>query len=137
MNDNSPTAPTEQIGVSLVDGDATVRHARQIMLRSQLYDVRSDATCAAMLADPSSPDYRCIIVDIHMPEVDGVGLLRAMRASGWRGKGMLLDGLEPGSELMQAAERRGDKVYERVITDGALVTAIAALIDHEWSGWNA
>lgn len=137
MTNDSSTASTEQIGVSLVDGEATVRHTRQIMLRSQNYDVRSYATCAAMLADPSSRDYPCIVVDIHMPEVDGVGLLSTMRASGWRGKGILLDGLEPGSELKQAAERHGDKVYERTITDGALVTAIAALIDHNWSIWNA
>jgi FixJ family two-component response regulator len=137
MTNNGSTASTEQIGVSLVDGDATVRHARQIMLRSQRYDVRSYATCAAMLADPRSRDYSCIVVDIEMPEVDGVGLLREMRASGWRGKGILLDGLEPGSELMHAAERHGDKVYERTITDGALVTAIAASIDHSWSTRNA
>jgi FixJ family two-component response regulator len=130
MTGETSAAPGENIGVSLVDGDPTIRHARQIMLRSQSYDVRSYATCAAMLADPRSRNYRCIVVDIHMPEIDGVGLLREMRATGWRGKGILLDGLDPGSELMRAAERHGDKVYERMIADGALVAAIDASVDH-------
>ena len=67
--------PAESIGVSLVDGDSDIRHARQIMLRSERYDVRSYATCAALLADPRSRGYACIVVDIHMPEVDGLKLL--------------------------------------------------------------
>ncbi len=134
-----PAASTspEGIGVSLVDGDATIRHARQIMLRSERYDVRSYATCAALLADPRSRDYPCIVVDNEMPEVDGVGLLRQMRATGWRGKGILLAGLKPGSALIQSAERHGDKVLERTIADGALVAAIAASVDRGWNGWNA
>ena len=134
-----PTAPPspDPIGVSLVDGDATIRHARQIMLRSERYDVRSYATCAALLADPRSRDYGCIVVDIDMPEVDGIALLRQMRASGWRGKGILLDGLEPGGTLMRNAERHGDRVLERTIADGPLLAAIAASVDRGWSGWNA
>lgn len=127
----------ESVGVSLVDGDATIRHARQIMLRSACYEVRSYITCAALLADPRSRDYPCIVVDIDTNEVDGIGLLKDMRASGWRGKGILLNGLVKDSALMRDAERHGDKVLDRTIADGPLVAAIAALVDRGWAGWNA
>jgi FixJ family two-component response regulator len=137
MTDPTALISPEPIGVSLVDGDATIRHARQIMLRSERYDVRSYATCAALLADPRSRDYGCIVVDNDMPEVDGVELLREMRATGWRGKGILLDGIEPGGALVQSAERHGDRVLERTIGDGPLIAAIAASVDRGWSGWNA
>ncbi|MEZ0495750.1 response regulator [Sphingomonas sp. IW22] len=127
---------SETIGVSLVDGDAAVRHARQLMLRSQDYDVRSYATCAALLADPRSRDYPCIILDLEMEDIDGPALLREMRASGWRGKALLLDGLAPGSPMLREAERHGDIVLARNISDGALLTAIAGSIDRGWAGWN-
>lgn len=130
-------SPSESVGVSLVDGDSTVRHARQLMLRAEDYDVRSYATCAALLADPRSRDYQCIILDLEMEEIDGIALLREMRASGWRGKALLLDGLEPGSPMLREAERHGDTVLERNIADRPLLAAIAASIDHGWASWNA
>ncbi len=131
-----PSSP-ETIGVSLVDGDSAIRHARQLMLRSENYDVRSYATCAALLADPRSRDYPCIILDLEMEDIDGPGLLREMRASGWRGKALLLDGLDPGSPMLIEAERHGDTVLARNVGDRVLLSAISASIDHGWASWNA
>lgn len=126
-----------KVGVSLVDGDATVRHARQLMLRSEDYDVRSYATCAALLADPRSRDYPCIILDVEMEDVDGRDLLRQMRATGWRGKALLLDGLHPARPMLLEEERHGDKVLQSNVGDKVLLNAIAASIDHSWVGWAA
>ncbi len=137
MNDAIASASGEGVGVSLVDGDATVRHDRQIMLRSERYDVRSYATCAALLADPRSREYPCIVLDVHSRDVDGIDLLRRMRATGWRGRAILLDGIEPGSALMHDAEMQGDKVLGRTIGDGSLLTAIATSVKHGRADWNA
>lgn len=125
------------IGVSLVDGDSAIRHARQIMLRSEKYDVRSYATCSALLADPRSRDYPCIILDVASDDIDGVALLAQMRASGWRGKAILLDGTDPGGALRRDVERHGDRVLEREVGDDTLMTAIDASVDRGWSGWAA
>lgn len=125
------------IGVSLVDGEPAVRRARQLLLRSEHYDVRSYATCEALLADPRARDYPCIVVDVHMIEGDGVDLLSSMRASGWHGSGILLDGILPGSDLMRDAERHGDRVLPRTITDGALVVAVGEAMDRGSSSESA
>lgn len=137
MQNATKPSSRQMIGVSLVDGDSAIRHARQLMLRSEDYDVRSYATCAALLADPRSRDYPCIILDLEMEDIDGPGLLREMRASGWRGKAILLDGLDPGSPMLIEAARHGDAVLARNVGDRALLTAIEASIDHGWAGWNA
>ncbi|MES3057589.1 hypothetical protein O6V14_18295 [Sphingomonas faeni] len=136
-----PAPPHFGIGVSLVDGDPVIRRARQIMLLSERYDVRSYATGAALLADPRSRDVPCIVVDVACG-VDGDGgsgmeTLHAMRASGWRGKAILLDGTVPPPALIHAAERHGDRILDRTTGDAPLLTAIAASIDHGWSTWNA
>jgi FixJ family two-component response regulator len=136
MSDTNISSP-EGIGVSLVDGDPSVRRARQLMLRAERYEVRSYATCAALLADPRSRDYPCIILDLEMEEVDGMDLLRKMRASGWRGRALLLDGPDPGNLLLQEAERHGDTVLSRNVGGQTLLTAVAASVDRSWAGWNA
>ena len=137
MNIPKPAATVEAIGVSLVSGEASVRHARQLMLRSENYDVRSYATCAALLADPRSRDFACIVLDIETNDHDGVNLLREMRATGWRGRAILLDGHDPHGDYVREAEKHGDRVMERSIGDSSLVAAISASVDRGWSGWNA
>lgn len=127
----------EGVGVSLVGGDSNLRHARQIMLRSERYDVRSYATYAALLADPRSRDCPCIILDVASDDVDGVALLGQMRATGWRGKAILLDEPEPDGALRHDVERHGDRIFERGVGDRTLITAIEASIDRSWSSWNA
>lgn len=135
-SDDTPLSG-ESVGVSLVDGDSGIRHARQIMLRSEKYDVRSYPTCAALLADPRSRDYACIVVDVKMQEVDGLGVLRQMRASGWHGNAILLDGLDLDGELAREAKQHGDEVFDRHIGDRPLVAAIAASVSRGRSNWTA
>ena len=139
---DQPPYPHDGIGVSLVDGDPVIRRARQIMLVSERYDVRSYATCAALLADPRSRDFPCIVVDVDGggigdPGGNGMDTLQAMRASGWRGKAILLDSGPPLPALIHAAERHGDRILDRTTGDAPLLTAIAASIDRGWSTWNA
>ncbi len=125
------------VGVSLVDGDPAIRRARQIMLLSEHYDVRSYATSAALLADPRSRDIPCIVVDVGGIGDSGMAMLLALRASGWRGKAILLDGTAPLPDLVHTAERHGDRILDRTTGDAALLTAIAASIDRGWASWNA
>lgn len=134
MTDEQAAPVGDGVGISLVDGDSSARRARQIMLLSRKYDVRSYATWGALLDDPRSRDYPCIILDVAGEEIDGIGLLGRMRATGWRGKAILLDGDDPAGELGAHAGQHGDRVLERTVGDHALLAAIEALVDR---GWNA
>jgi len=137
MHNANKALPGDGIGVSLVDGEPAVRRARQLMLRSEGFAVRSYPTCAALLADPRSRDYPCIILDLEMETIGGLDLLSRMRASGWRGKALLLDGRDLGSAMIRDAERHGDTVLRRTVGDRTLLSAIAASVDRNWAGWNA
>lgn len=131
MTDNRTTSGREAAGVSLVDGNPAIRHARQIMLRSENYDVRSYATCAALLADPRSRDYPCIVLDVEMEGIDGIDLLARMRASGWQGRAILLDGSKSGDALARQALLQGDRIESRSIGDAALLAAVAASLHRD------
>lgn len=140
MTNNDNTSPRERplkgFGISLVDGDSAVRHARQLMLRSEDFDVRSYATSAALLADTRSRDYSCIVLDVEMEGGDGMTLLREMRATGWHGKAILLGKTEPAIDVVRDVERNGDTIFGRSIGDRSLIAAIEATVDRSWTGWN-
>jgi FixJ family two-component response regulator len=131
MTYDSTPSSREEAGVSLVDGNASIRHARQLMLRSENYDVRSYATCAALLADPRSRDYPCIVLDVEMEDIGGIDLLAQMRASGWHGRAILLDGFEPGDALVREILQNGDRIEERSIGDSSLLAAVAASLHRD------
>lgn len=131
MTHDSTPSSREEAGVSLVDGNASIRHARQLMLRSENYDVRSYATCAALLADPRSRDYPCIVLDVEMEDIAGIDLLAQMRASGWQGRAILLDGFEPGDALIREVLKNGDRIEERSIGDSSLLAAVAASLHRD------
>jgi FixJ family two-component response regulator len=135
MIEGLPVSAPRGVGVSLVEGDPAVRHARQLMLRAERYDVRSYATSAALLADPRSRDYPCLIVDLEPAGGDVHGLLRAMRASGWRGKAILLGSGDRA--IGDAAARHGDRMLPHNTGERALLAAIDASVDRGWGGWNA
>jgi FixJ family two-component response regulator len=76
--------------IALVDGVPVVRHARQLMLRAEGFDVRAYASAAPLLADPRARASACIVAEVQMPEIGGVALVRAMRDQGWDGAAILL-----------------------------------------------
>lgn len=136
MIDELPVSTPKGVGVSLVKGDPAVRHARQLMLRAEQYDVRSYATSAALLADPRARDFPCIVVDLDPAESDVLVLLQGMRDSGWRGKAVLI-GSDANLAIRNGAQRHGDQVLVRPVSERALLNAIDATVDRGWSGWNA
>jgi FixJ family two-component response regulator len=120
--------PETPVGISLIDGDAAVRRERQLMLRSEAFEVRSYATCAAILADRGARTSSCLVADADMPEMRGVELVRLMRARGWRGSAILLAGLGVGNELGGVELEAGDIWLPKTIGDRPLLDAVRATL---------
>lgn len=137
MTDQNRSTLLEAVVVSLVDGDPIVRHERLLMLRSRNFNVRAYETCAALLADPASRNTSSIVVDLDMKNCEGLQLLRRMRASGWRGKAILLRGDNADNMIAREAKKQGDLILPRSLDDQSLVRAISGSADHRWSSWTA
>jgi two-component system, LuxR family, response regulator FixJ len=60
--------------VYIVDDDEAVRDSLSVLLESKAYAVRSFASAPEFLAAASSLPVGCLIVDIRMPEMDGLEL---------------------------------------------------------------
>lgn len=131
MQAHASAAPAAQIGIALVDGDASVRRNRQLMLRAENFDVRSYASCAAMIADPQARAKACVVIDDDMPEISGVELLREMRIVGWHGSGILLRSLGGDDPSDTSLEASGDAVLPKTVADGPLLDAIRLMIKRD------
>jgi FixJ family two-component response regulator len=73
---------TDEFTVYLVDDDAGVRKGLSRLLRARGYDVRPYSSPREFLQqhDPAAPG--CAVLDVAMPDLDGLGLQQALTAGG-------------------------------------------------------
>jgi FixJ family two-component response regulator len=73
---------TDEFTVYLVDDDAGVRKGLSRLLRARGYDVRPYSSPQEFLQqhDPAAPG--CAVLDVAMPDLDGLGLQQALTAGG-------------------------------------------------------
>jgi len=68
---------TERL-VHIVDDDASVRRAAALLLRTQGFLVESHASGVAFLDRMKDLRPGCVLLDVRMPEVDGIGVLEQL-----------------------------------------------------------
>src|SRR5438046_3064265 len=68
--------------VYIVDDDEAVRDSLSVMLESRTYAVKSFGSAPEFLTAAPSLPLGCLIVDIRMPEMDGLELQRCLTGRG-------------------------------------------------------
>ena len=68
--------------VSIVEDDQFFRESIRRLLRSQGYSVEAFASAADFLASPRLVETACLIADVHMPVMSGIGLYRYLVKAG-------------------------------------------------------
>src|SRR5690554_4859243 len=66
--------PVDKDTIIVVDDDAEVRDSLEALLEASGFDVRSFAAATALLADDTAAEAGCAVVDIRMPDMDGLAL---------------------------------------------------------------
>lgn len=110
----------------LVEDDDGVRRSLQLLLSGRGFEVRAFASASAALADPASLGARHLVADYQLPESDGVTMLAAMRARGWKGRAVLITAY-PSEVLQEAARGAGfNAIVEKPLRQQDLFAALAA-----------
>lgn len=128
---NNDAAPHPS--VLLVEDDASVRRSLLLLLRSRHIDARAYASAVPALAyGHASP--ACLVTDLVLPEVDGIALLREMRARGWAGPAILMSGhLTPNLSAM-AEEVGFNVILPKPLADSLLLDTVLRLIGRAGEG---
>jgi FixJ family two-component response regulator len=64
--------------VFLVDDDVGIQKAMSRLLRAEGYEFRSYSTAMEFLADDTNAEPGCVILDLNLPEIDGLQLQQHM-----------------------------------------------------------
>lgn len=114
--------------ILLVEDDPAVRRSLQLILHGSGFLVRSYGTVAASLADPNVGDVHGVIADYRLPDGDGVGLLDAMKAAGFRGNAVLITAF--GSPELEARARAAgfSRMLEKPLAERMLRETMASLL---------
>jgi len=114
--------------VLVVEDDPAVRRSLQLLLQGRGYDVRSYASGASLLADRATRDAACILADYAMPDIDGIALLRELRADGWAGPAILITAYHSRNLEERAAIEGFAEIFEKPLPDRLLTDTVERLI---------
>lgn len=71
-----------KLTVAIVDDDEAVRRALRRMVSSLSYRVADFASGQAFLDDLQRDTFACVLLDLHMPELNGIQILTRLRMGG-------------------------------------------------------
>ena len=97
--------------VVVTDDEVSVRRSLQLLLHANGYEAQSYTSASALLADRDALSADCVIADYNMPDIDGLSLIKALRANGWSGAAILITAY-CSDDLTQRAKASG---YTEVI----------------------
>jgi FixJ family two-component response regulator len=130
MQAHASSQIVERISVSLVVDDMLLRRSLQLLLRSCNYEVRAYATAEALLADSGSRASACLVTDLGMPGMDGITLLRRLRAGGWDGPAILITSSTAPDLASRAADEGFHAVLVKPLVDRIVLEAVRSAIAH-------
>lgn len=118
----------ERPRILLVEDDPAVRRSLQLLLQSQGYDVRAYPSAVGLANNPEALNSSCLVTDLMMPDLDALGLLSALRASGWAGGAILVSGHLTNEWRELAREQGFDAALAKPIPDAVLTQWVARLV---------
>ena len=121
------TPPDPRPAVFLVDDDPAVAHAVQFSFDLEGLDVRSFRDAESLLASGDLPKKGCLILDYHLPGVDGLGLLEQLRAKDVHLPAVLIT-TNPRTHLRARAAAAGVPIIEKPLLTDALLTAVRSAL---------
>ncbi|MBS0521155.1 MAG: response regulator [Proteobacteria bacterium] len=110
--------------IFIVDDDAAIRESLRFLLSCEGLDARSFESASRFLESCTLTEQDCVITDIHLPGMDGLALLRAIRAKGLKNPVIIMTGW-PNSLARQRAAEMGATVFlEKPLKDAEILAAV-------------
>ena len=124
---NAAAEPRIAPCVVLVEDDPAVTRAIEFSFGLEGLRVRSYPDGATALASDQPAKAGCLVLDFHLPDMDGLELLEQLRADGVSAPAILIT-TNPKAALRQRALAAGAPIVEKpLLTDGLLDSVRHAL----------
>lgn len=119
--------------IHIVDDDEAIRRSAGFMLKTSGYAVTSFASGVAFLRDAKSVEPGCVLLDVRMPDMDGLEVQRRLAESGVAMPIVVLTGHGDVSIAVRAIKSGAvdfiEKPFEKIVLLSAIVAAFERLDD--------
>ena len=115
--------------VHIVDDEDAIRRSASFMLKTSGYAVETWATGVAFLKEIRHVPEGCILLDVRMPEMDGLEVQRALRERGITMPVIVLTGHADVSIAVRAMKAGAVDFLEKPFEKAVLISAIEAAFD--------
>jgi two-component system response regulator FixJ len=113
--------------ILVVDDDDAVRQSLRLVLETQGYRVTEFSDGVSFVGTFGWQTARCVVLDLNLPGMSGLEVLRSMRACGGGTPVIVMTGAI-GHATAACVHRLGaDHIFEKPVEAKALLAAIAAL----------
>jgi len=116
--------------ISIIDDDQAVRDALQRMLRSYGFTTAVFASAEQFLASGHPCDEACLILDVRMPGMTGLGLYRHLMSEGCRIPIILTTGSPTPGERESAMSLGVASYLAKPLDEHLLLETLRAALEH-------
>ncbi|HEY7748462.1 MAG TPA: response regulator [Aestuariivirgaceae bacterium] len=113
--------------ILIIDSDPAICNSLKFSLRVEGYTVRDYSSALELLAEPALPTDGCLVIDFHLPGLDGLQLLGALRQRTVTMPAILL-ATDPSGHLRVRAAKAGVPIIEKPLLTEALFQCIRATL---------
>ena len=115
--------------IHIVDDEDAIRRSASFMLKTSGFDVFSYASGVAFLKTTSRDATGCVLLDVRMPEMDGLEVQEALRDRGITMPVIVLTGHGDVTTAVRAMKGGAVDFIEKPFEKAVLLKAIAAAFD--------
>ncbi len=110
--------------IFIVDDDAAIRESLRFLLSCEGLEARTFDSATRFLDTCTISERDCVVTDIHLPGMDGLALLRTIRAKGLKIPVVVMTGW-PNSLVRQRANDLGATVFmEKPLKDSEILAVV-------------
>lgn len=123
--------------VHIVDDEEPVRNSLSFLLGASGFAVRTHASAAAFLEIASSITSGCLVTDLRMPDIDGVELLKRLRAAHAMLPTIVVTGHGDVQMAVEAMKNGALDFIEKPFSDEVLIESIRRAVVQASASLNA
>jgi FixJ family two-component response regulator len=110
--------------VCIVDDDEAVRDSMRVLVESYGHLVRDYPSAIAYLSDSGEPEPGCLLLDLHMPGMDGLELVEVLRRRQIQTPAIIVTGQRDSLQLQRVREAGVLALLNKPVTDQELISWI-------------
>jgi two-component system response regulator FixJ len=115
--------------VHVVDDDTAVRQSLAFLLASDGLAVRLHESASSFLESVTEPTAGCVLTDVRMPGIDGIELLRRLKAQGFTLPVIVMTGHADVPLAVEAMKEGAVDFIEKPFDDDLLLAAVRVALE--------